>query len=537
MPDDYFAPFASGDRPQPAPLLPSNSSAVLLYLGAGLDLYPVAARFAGFSTFLYVDAKPRLTRAPGHQDHASWRAPADVARSVIDRAGGNLDRDGWDLVAPELLRFRGPDGVLLYYVFATLDFELESRAASIPVVAKLLQHVEALYVHGLYITPETNLHLPALRTIYAIPGNASCADVDFIAEHDCTPPAPSSPFYVPTRAEREHYDKLCAWAGVRAGDTRESATGAVTELHDEGVRGDGYVGMDRAKLERALQVERQLEKFIGLAPAATIQPKPKPPKAPKPSKSAKRKITEPKIAGPPLRFVLIDQISWDDDLPWGTLPPPPVPSATGIYEYPTPRPSAVSSLSSRPSAIGSSRPSGESSTSLPVPRKQPIPHILPPLPFSPAASSPALLEVPPKRFSRPKSGGGAAQGLVRSDPILPKSHPPLLPPSSSSRASSSSLQPRTSAIGRSALEEDIRPVVKTGGYRIAKTVREAEGVWVERERKERERMREEEGMRERLGMGVSSIQTKPKSRGIIKKYLAGGFFDREATERVHAHTV
>ncbi|KAG8700984.1 hypothetical protein FRC08_004339, partial [Ceratobasidium sp. 394] len=260
MPDDYFSPFASGDRPQPAPLLPSASSAVLLYLGAGLDLYPVAARFAGFSTFLYVDAKPRLTRAPGHQDHASWRAPADVARSVIDRAGGNLDRDGWELVAPELLRFRGPDGVLLYYVFATLDFELAARAAAVPVIAKLLERVEALYVHGLYITPETNLHLLALRTVYSIPGNASCADVDFIAEHDCTPPAPSSPYYVPTRAEREHYERLCAWAGVRVDSGQGGVAGLMAELNEQArVREEEVAGLDREKLERARQVEKQLE--------------------------------------------------------------------------------------------------------------------------------------------------------------------------------------------------------------------------------------------------------------------------------------
>ncbi|KAG8737170.1 hypothetical protein FRC10_008493 [Ceratobasidium sp. 414] len=481
MPDDYFAPFASGDRPQPAPLLPSAPSAVLLYLGAGLDLYPVAARFAGFSTFLYVDAKPRLTRAPGHQDHASWRAPADVARSVVDRAGGNLDRDDWELVAPELLRFRGPGGVVLYYVFATLDFELASRAASIPAVARLLQRVEALYVHGLYITPETSLHLPALRTVYSIPGNASCADVDFIAEHDCTPPAPSSPFYVPTRAEREHYERLCAWAGVRV-DSGEGVTGLMAELCERTrVREEQVVaGLDRQKFERAMQVEKQLEKFIGLAPAAAIQPKPKP----KPLKSPKTKskrMVEPKIAGPPLRFVLIDQISWDDDLPRGMFPLPPVPSATGVYEYPTPRPSAA----------GSSRRSGESSSSLPVTRKESIPHVLPPLPFAP--SSPALLDVPPKRFTRPKSGGGAAQGLVRSNPVSPKSHLPLLPTASS----------RTSAVGRSALEEDARPVVKTGGYRIAKTVREAEAVWLEREQKDRQRMREEERMRERIGVTAS----------------------------------
>ncbi|KAG8720385.1 hypothetical protein FRC08_000407, partial [Ceratobasidium sp. 394] len=258
-------------------------------------------------------------------------------------------------------------------------------------------------------------------------------------------------------------------------------------------------------------VEKQLEKFIGFAPAATIQPKPKPPKPPK--TKPKRK-PEPKIAGPPLRFVLIDQISWDDDLPRGTLPLPPVPSATGIYECPTPRSSAA----------GSSRPSGESSSSLPATRKESIPHVLPPLPFSP--SSPALLDVPPKRFTRPKSGGGAAQGLVRSNPVSPKSHPPLLP--------TGSLSSRTSAVGRSALEEQVRPVVKTGGYRVAKTVREAEAVWLEREQKDRERMREEEKMRQRVGGAFG--QAKSKQRGLAK-FLAGGIFNWDMTERGHAHTV
>jgi hypothetical protein len=144
---DYFHPFCSGDRAQPAPLLPSSADAVLLYLGAGLDLYPVACRYAQFSTFLYVDAKPRLTRAPGHSDHASWRAPEDVARGVMDRALGALH--AWELVAPEVLQFTGP-ALTLYYVFATLDFELAARASGLPLLAQLLARVEALYVHGLY---------------------------------------------------------------------------------------------------------------------------------------------------------------------------------------------------------------------------------------------------------------------------------------------------------------------------------------------------------------------------------------------------
>jgi hypothetical protein len=38
---------------------------------------------------------------------------------------------------------------------------------------------------------------------------------------------------------------------------------------------------------------------------------------------------------------------------------------------------------------------------------------------------------------------------------------------------------------------------KGGGYRVSKTVREAEEVWEERDRKERERRKEEKSMRER----------------------------------------
>lgn len=145
---DYFYPFASGDRAQPAPLLPSASSAVLLYLGAGLDLYPVASRYAGYSTFLYVDAKPRLTRAPGDRDHAAWRAPEEVAKSVVDRSLGALV--AWELVAPEILKFKGRGGLRLYYIFATLDFELVDQAKAYPFVGTLLERVEGLYVHGLY---------------------------------------------------------------------------------------------------------------------------------------------------------------------------------------------------------------------------------------------------------------------------------------------------------------------------------------------------------------------------------------------------
>ncbi|CAE6514478.1 unnamed protein product [Rhizoctonia solani] len=497
-PPDYFHPFASGDRPQPAPLLPCSSSSVLLYLGAGLDLYPVASRYAGYSTFLYVDAKPRLTRAPGDRDHAAWRAPEDVARSVVDRALGVLD--AWELVAPEILKFNGR-GIRLYYVFATLDFELVEQAKAFPFIGTLLERVEALYVHGLYISPETGLHLPNLRTVYAIPGNASCVDVDFIQEHDCTPPDPSSPYYIPTRAEQEHYERLCVWAGVNP-----------------------YVQPLQVQPEYGTEADQMLEKFVGLSLTA------KPPKEKKGLwKSKTKEVSKP---GPPLRFVLIDQISWDEDL-CGTIPPPPVPSRTGLASELTGRPSNVRKSTNLSTDEIKTR--AKFSVELVEHRKKSsIPHVLPPLPASTSAFTPTSLrgypsnsslrkkqslrgfpstqslrglaqlqlsapppviressEVP--RISRPKSGGGSSQGLVRC----------------SSRR-------QAGAKNR-------------GGYRVSKTVNQAEAVWEERDRKERERRREEKKMRER------GMSPPPKKRFL--KFISYGIFGSESGEGRHAHTV
>ncbi|CAE6442562.1 unnamed protein product [Rhizoctonia solani] len=504
---DYFHPFSSGDRPQPAPLLPSSSQAVLLYLGAGLDLYPVASHYAGYSTFLYVDAKPRLTRAPGDRDHAAWRAPEEVARSVIDRALGVLD--SWELVAPEILKFQGRGGLRMYYIFATLDFELVQVANSVPFVATLLERVEALYVHGLYISPETGLHLPNLRTVYAIPGNASCADVDFIQEHDCTPPDPNSPYYIPTRAEQQHYERLCIWAGV---NPHAAPLAAQTESY----------GTDTDQL---------LEKFVGLSLTATVKP-PKEPKA-KDKKGLRKGKAKTSARGPPLRFVLIDQISWDEDLSRGTIPPPPVPSRTGFANEITGRPSTATRKSNTFGSSDEIKPRAQ--VSVDHERRESIPHVLPPLPPSTSTFTPASLRgypsnsslrtrasirafpstqslrglaqlqlsAPPPiressevaRISRPKSGGGSSQGLVRCSPKRPVS------------------------------------LQKGGGYRVSKTVREAEEVWEERDRKERERRKEEKSMRER-GMDAPASAKK----GFLR-FISYGLFGSDGGEGRHAHTV
>ncbi|KAF8594378.1 hypothetical protein BDV93DRAFT_611891 [Ceratobasidium sp. AG-I] len=143
--------------------------------------------------------------------------PADVARAVAERADQNVVVHGWELVSPDVLRFREPCDMLLC-VFATLDLELVAWASSLPLLGMLLRRVEAHHIHGVYISPETNLLLPSLRAVYAILDNSSRADVDSVADHDCTPPTPSRPDYILTCAELQHYNRLCTSAGIRPGE-------------------------------------------------------------------------------------------------------------------------------------------------------------------------------------------------------------------------------------------------------------------------------------------------------------------------------
>ncbi|KAF8748635.1 hypothetical protein RHS01_10684 [Rhizoctonia solani] len=463
---DYFHPFSSGDRPQPAPLLPSSPHAVLLYLGAGLDL---------------------------DRDHAAWRAPEDVARSVVDRALGMLDQ-GWELVAPEILKFQGRSAVTMYYIFATLDFELVQVANSIPFVATLLERVEALYVHGLYISPETGLHLPNLRTVYAIPGNASCVDVDFIQEHDCTPPDPSSPYYIPTRAEQEHYERLCAWAGVNP-----HAVPPPVELE---VYGN--------------ETDLLLERFVGLSLTAPVKP-PKEPKAKdkKGSRKGKSKIST--------RFA-----SRND-------PPPPVPSRTGFANeiiarpstavrktsncystYITPSPNHLvnihtlslrgypsnSSLRTRASLRGF--PSTQSLRGLAQL------HLASPPGPAPIRES---LETDHARISRPKSGGGSSQGLVRCSSKRPAS------------------------------------VIRGGGYRVSKSIREAEQVWKSAIAKNGSvgARKVDAGARDErcvsalsflsVELGIDDLHRPTQTKKSFLRFITYGLFGSDGGEGRHAHTV
>ncbi|KAG8726591.1 hypothetical protein FRC11_014861, partial [Ceratobasidium sp. 423] len=277
--------------------------------------------------------------------------------------------------------------------------------------------------------------------------------------------------------------------------------------------------------EYGTETDQLLEKFVGLSLTA-----PKPPKG----KGLRKTKTKEAKRGPPLRFVLIDQISWDEDL-CGTIPPPPIPSRTGLAAEITGRPSTVKSNNFSTDEVKSR---AKFSIELYEHRKrESIPHVLPPLPPSTSAFTPASLrgypsnsslrkkpslrgfpstqslrglaqlqlssppairessEDVPTRISRPKSGGGTSQGLVR-------------------------CSSRRTAGAR-----------KGGGYRVSKTVSEAEAVWEERDRKERERRREEKKMRER-GMDVSPP---PKKR--FFKFISHGIFGSDSGEGRHAHTV
>lgn len=342
--------------------------------------------------------------------------------------------------------------------------------------------------HTRPVSPETNLHLPSLRAVYAIPGNASCADVDFVAEHDCTPPTPSHPDYIPTRAERDHYQRLCAWAGLKPEDEPAPSIRSRSLAEIEGS------GMSPEKLERAVRLERQLERYIGLPPPpkAKSQTRSQPEARARKTKTKGKARGKPVPSGPPLRFVLIDQIVWDEDLPHGTLPPPPMPSklAYSLASDDGHTTRSRSRTSTRKESASPSRQlgatSGPSRLSVSPSRKPNVPQVLPPLPSLSSSISVVQPAERPKRFSRPRSGGGAAQGLVQSPKrLLVTSHPLQLNEGT-----------------RLGMDEP-RPRLIMGGYRVAKTVKEAEAIWAERDRKERERLKEEKRMRERGGFDDS----------------------------------
>lgn len=161
---------------------------------------------------------------------------------------------------------------MLYDVFATPDSELAARVASVRLLGTLLEQVEALHARGL------------------------------------------------TRAGRAHCERLCAWAGVKPNifeveEDEVPQTRSLAEL---------YLSLDPDKVERAIWIEKQLERFIGLPP-------PDKPKSSESKSGTSCRRSKPKLkpktqgkmkatscpAGPPLPFILVDQITWNDDLPRG----------------------------------------------------------------------------------------------------------------------------------------------------------------------------------------------------------------------------
>ncbi|KAF8594631.1 hypothetical protein BDV93DRAFT_160637 [Ceratobasidium sp. AG-I] len=159
-----------------------------------------------------------------------------------------------------------------------------------------------------YIGSTTNLHLPSLRAAHAILHTSSLADVDSFAEHDCTPQTPSRTDNIPTHTESQHYNRLCASAGIRPDEEEAQMPKAKCLAEIAGV------GMSPEKLERY---------SVGLPPAVT---KPKSqcrsrlePRARTNAKSKGEARGKPVLVQSPLQFVLIDQIMWNEDLSWETL--------------------------------------------------------------------------------------------------------------------------------------------------------------------------------------------------------------------------
>jgi len=190
---------------------------IMLYIGAGLDLSPLLTFAPGgppypistptrsieqsytYTSFIFVDAKPRHTFAYMVPDFNEWKTEEGRVRNVLHYSQGMLDR--WRAIpgAPDLILFEGggtPEqrqtrlhdpawhfakspkckrSVLhsrsrslqeqerprplttLYYLFNTLDVEMMQA----PRMARLWESVEALYVHGLKIHPRTGAGLGA----------------------------------------------------------------------------------------------------------------------------------------------------------------------------------------------------------------------------------------------------------------------------------------------------------------------------------------------------------------------------------------
>ncbi|KAF8520998.1 hypothetical protein JB92DRAFT_1863083 [Gautieria morchelliformis] len=226
----------------PALPIPSPPTPVMLYIGAGYDLSPLLAFAPGgppypiiplseqdnshteavstyehdtYTSFLFVDAKPRYTSAYMVADFAEWTTVEARVRNILYYAQGTLSR--WRTVpgAPDLLWFEGggeaslvdsrsrdPAWVFpspcppppsatpsslprdtthstprpqplttLLYLFNTLDLELVHA----PLLERVWPRVEALYVHGLRLHVRTGAGMDFGRHV-VVPGKHNGMD-------------------------------------------------------------------------------------------------------------------------------------------------------------------------------------------------------------------------------------------------------------------------------------------------------------------------------------------------------------------------
>ncbi|KAF8522636.1 hypothetical protein BU17DRAFT_64325 [Hysterangium stoloniferum] len=214
---------------------------IMLYIGAGYDLSPLLTFAPGgspypivplgpdrarsyatlhptetYTSFVFVDAKPRHTSAFMVPDFHEWKGIDERVRNVLHYSQGLLTR--WRTVpgAPDLIWFEGGGHrvhdrhwhhsttttaakvssprplTTLFYLFNTLDLEITKA----PLMENMWPRVQALYVHGLRIhhntgagmslLPQTGTLGIGLKRCYVLVGSwggkAGVRKVDFVKE-------------------------------------------------------------------------------------------------------------------------------------------------------------------------------------------------------------------------------------------------------------------------------------------------------------------------------------------------------------------
>ncbi len=135
---------------------------MLLYLGAGVDLWPVRRYAHAHSTFIYVDGLPDSKYYTQEQVGYQTTSDLDVMIETIqndlevERAFVSLDR------LPGQLVFHLRGGGCLRYFYNCLAEEMHTR----PELSAMLPDITSLYLHGFAPPMKSIQHLPNLVCCY-----------------------------------------------------------------------------------------------------------------------------------------------------------------------------------------------------------------------------------------------------------------------------------------------------------------------------------------------------------------------------------